>query len=432
MLKQTLRNHLLKACSEQELRSWYDPLVLSHDAEGRSLEVRFPHAFFGPWFSGAAQTTFEQHLHSFMGEPVAVNYISPGTQPGKHNGSSNNQLEVPFGARFTFDSFIANRKNSFPLATAQDVAREGSAKGYNPFVICGGNGNGKTHLLRAIANEYARTHRGCQLFCGSVDDLASLYAVRFEGNTQAARQHLFACDALAIDDLQRLAGNQKLQQELVSVFDHFHDAGKQMVYACSGVISAHELGDALRSRLELGLIVELKEPDLDVRLRFIQNRCATASINLGRDQMLQLAQRFRELRHLSGILLKVVAFSSVVNRPINERDLEQIISHTEGTSGHALTPDEIIDTVALHFGVTPRDITGAKRQQNIVQARQVAMFLCRELLGSSFPALGRIFGGKDHSTAMYAVKKVKTLQQNDREAHTLVTALKKRCLTRDV
>lgn len=436
MLHQALRQHLRQTCSEQELHQWFDPLDLRLDESQQRLEVRFPHAYFAHWFERQALERFTAGVHDVMGE--AVTLIFPERPQGSCNVEQQPQpaspvcgeaAAAPFGTSFTFDAFITNRKNQFPLAAAREAARNGQQRTYNPFVLCGASGNGKTHLLRALANELAALYGADAVFCGSAEDLYDRY------NTEdrlAMRRSLCVHKALLLDDLHRLRDLPDLRDELTAVFDHFYDTGKQMAFAYAGRLSDLDFLEApLRSRLELGLIVDLKEPDLDVRVRYIHARCTLLALQLSREHVLTLAQRCHEFRHLSGLLLKVAAYRDMVGRDILDRELEQILRNTDSGPERAVAPDTIISAAAEHFGVTPRDILGDKRQQHIVQARQVAMFLCRELIGSSFPALGRMFGGKDHSTAMYAVKKIKRLQQDNKDMHALVAELKRRCLNHE-
>jgi chromosomal replication initiator protein len=152
---------------------------------------------------------------------------------------------------------------------------------------------------------------------------------------------------------------------------------------------------------------------------------------LDKEQILTLGQRFHDFRYLQGILLKIFAFKELVNKDIGQKDFELILSHTEDAPRPALTADMVIETVADHFNIDPKEIKGSKRHHEIVRARQMAMFLCREMLGSSFPALGRIFGGKDHSTALYAVNKIKKMQKVSKDMKQLLITLKQKCLTKD-
>ena len=186
------------------------------------------------------------------------------------------------------------------------------------------------------------------------------------------------------------------------------------------------LGKALLSRLETGLWAELPEPDLDVRLRYAQQQAKFRRLPLSREQLLLIAQHCPDVRRLSGVILRVASHRSLLGRDLSEQDLLNIVR--QGGDSSALTPQLIVSIVGEHCGVPAKEILGEKRRPDLVQARQLAMYLCRELLGHSYPVIGRMFGGKDHSTVMHGVKKIKLLQESDRLAHSMVTELTKACL----
>jgi len=434
-LKDALRSHLERAFSDLELRRWFDPLSLDYRDEDKRLQVVFPHAFFSTWFAQNVQGRFEEQLAGFLGNGCVVSYLTGGDNrraaipaPGE---AAQKSVDFPFGREFSFESFLSNQKNYFPLASAREVAKQQSII-FNPFIVCGENGSGKTHLLRSIANEIAK-RRGAQgVFLGTVEDVANIFASRFAGDVFKAREYLTAFDVLCIDDFQLIQHNHPLQQELVVLFNAFYDNRKQMVFACSDKLTSYDfLHPALKSRLEWGLIVGLKAPDLDIRVQYIRGQCRQKKISLDKEQVLMLAQRFQDFRFLQGIMLKLFAFKELVNATIGPKDFELILSHTEDAPRPTLSPDIIIETVAEHFRIDEKEIKGAKRHHDIVRARQIAMFLCRELLGSSFPSLGRVFGGKDHSTVLYAVNKVKKMQKVSKEMKQLLITLKQQCLTRE-
>ncbi len=429
-MKNALRQHLLQSCSEQELARWFDPLSLVVEKEAALVLVSFPHQFFADWFEGSMRSRFEARLHEFLGDGFAVRYGLVGAAPGPEAGTKNEtrRLDHPYGPAFTFETFLVGKKNYFPLASAKEVAKQ-AGNVFNPFVVCGGSGSGKTHLLRAMANDIAHKSGAGSIFLASADELGDLLSGRFSGDRIALRNHLVQHDFLFVDDFHALRHAPEMQKTFITVFDQFHAARKQMVFGFLGKPGASDsLDPMLRSRLEWGLIVTLKEPDLEVRVSFIQDKIRSRKLPLGKDQILVLAQRFQDFRNLQGVLLKLFAFRELVKKDLDERDFDQILEHTEERNAESLTPNAIIGVVAEHMGVNPKEITGAKRHQNIAQARQVAMFLCRSLLGLSFPALGRAFGGKDHSTVLYSVKKVERNQSDDQVLKKLLQELKKKCL----
>ena len=198
-----------------------------------------------------------------------------------------------------------------------------------------------------------------------------------------------------------------------------------MVFACSGPPQALKtLDERLRSRLESGLVVELMEPDLDVRLRYLQAICKERSLALTRAQLLFLAQRCAQFRLLQGLLLKVEAFHALQQRPLTQADMENIVR--TGVADKTPGCREILDEVSRNFGLRPDDVLGEKRRPDLVLARQVAMYVCRQRLGLSYPELGRAFGGRDHSTVIHAIKKINKLLVSDKRVQKMVTELERK------
>jgi len=437
-VKKALREHLSASCSEQELKRWFDPLGIELSEGGQEVHVTFPHSYFAQWFAGRMQDRFEAELFRFQGRACDIRYITPATRRGGRPSGGNGdaspngetaprharKLAFPFDAQYSFESFLTNSKNYFPLETARQVARSDGAQ-FNPFVICGKSGSGKSHLLKAIANEIAKTYPMEDILVTTGEGLRAILS---GPDILPAREHVCRHRFLLVDDIQWLAGDERLQQELLVIFNQFQDARRQMVFTCQDRIGAwDELLPTLRSRLEGGLVVGLKQPDMEVRVALIQERVRAKKLPLSKEQVLTLAQRFQNFRALGGILIKLLAFRELVRRDISARDFEQILSNTEERDQPQITVDVVIDTVCQHYQVSKKDVLGEDRRQNIALARQVAMYLCRHMLGLSYPALGRSFGGKDHSTVIYSVKKIHELQEDAKEMKQLLKDLKLRC-----
>ncbi|MHC1753065.1 DnaA ATPase domain-containing protein [Humidesulfovibrio sp.] len=437
-MKKALREHLSASCSEQELKRWYDPLDIRLSEGGHEVLVSFPHSYFAQWFAGRMQDRFEAELFRFQGKACDIRYVAPtarrnhlaengnGAENGHHHDAVPNarKLAFPFDAQYSFESFLTNSKNYFPLETARQVARSEGAQ-FNPFVICGKSGSGKSHLLKAIANEIAKTHPLAEILVTTGEGLRGLLSA---AEPLTAREHVCRHRFLLVDDIHWLTGDERLQQELLVIFNQYQDARKQMVFTCQDRIGAwEELLPALRSRLEGGLVVGLKQPDMEVRVALIQERVRAKKLPLSKEQVLTLAQRFQNFRALGGILIKLLAFRELVRRDISARDFEQILSNTEERDQPQITVDVVIDIVCQHYQVSKKDVLGEDRRQNIALARQVAMYLCRHMLGLSYPALGRSFGGKDHSTVIYSVKKIHEIQEDTKEMKQLLKDLKVRC-----
>ncbi|MBC17495.1 MAG: chromosomal replication initiator DnaA [Desulfovibrio sp.] len=429
-MKQSLRKHLLQTNSESDLKRWFDPLHFEYEEEEKRVTVGFPHSFFAKWFESEIQDKFEAQLNLFLGNGYLVSYRENGQNDTNGTPSVTTvvkRIDFPFGQEFTFDTFLINKKNYFPIASAKEVAKQ-SASLFNPFIICGPGGSGKTHLMKSVANAISKKIDYSTIFMGTMDDLNTLYTIQFKGDPFRARNHLFDYDFLFIDDFHKVREYPHFQSELVNIFNHFYDNKKQMVIACRDKVTSYDfLDDSLQSRLGWGLIVTLKEPDLEIRVGYIQRQCQMKRLSLSKEQILTLAQRFTDFRYLQGILLKLFAFKELVRKELTEKDFQHILSNTEEKATDDLTPRKIMGVVSEHFNVRVSDLTGTKRHQHIAQARQVAMFLCRQMLNTSYPSLGRSFGGKDHSTVLYSVKKIKQMQEDDYDLKQLLKTLKNKC-----
>ena len=333
MLKNELRD-ILALQKAEDKGEWLESLTLRHD--GHTLHVGFPHFYFAAWFSQHKRDLFEQALSCrFADEQLPhIEYEQPAlgpamghvqAWPSQHAGRQATEQQgsgmvrppdpaAPKNENDAFTAFIANAKNAFPLAAAKEIAEQRADVAYNPFLLCGRSGTGKSHILRSMAATLRQSQTGNRVILAS--------AARFCADNPAWVRHpeIFwqQCDVLLLDDIQDLAGQTAWQQKLVSCMDacpHTANQGSragQMVFACTGQPQALKtLDERLRSRLESGLVVELMEPDLDVRMRYLQATCKERNMNLSRDQLLFIAQRCSQFRLLQGLLIKVAAFCSV-------------------------------------------------------------------------------------------------------------------------
>ena len=409
---------LLQSFREPELNKWYPSLdfALTKDV----LRVSFPHRYFEDWFDIHVRQRFENALSGVVTSFI-YQHKDNDIKHFSHEIYQTNRV-LPFGAEFIFDNFLTNEKNFFPLASARQVAQSREIE-YNPLVLCGQSGSGKSFLLRAIANVKSTQIRG-GLQVTSMEDLHQLYTARGD-----ARTFLLSMQFLAVDDLQVIVKYPYLQDELITIFDHYHVHDKQMVFGCATKTGQFEfLTPKLKSRLEWGLIVHLTPPDLDIRAQFAQSRCRDRGLDLSRDRILYLAQRCTDLRYLEGCVHKLVAYQELVQDPLSDTDFESFFSSLDPHPAVTLNVDRIIDSVCAQFALSREEILSASRKRDLVFARQVAMFLCRKLLGLSFPELGQVFGGKDHSTALYSCRKIEQLQGDDKNVKDMLQALTDTCL----
>ncbi len=413
------------------MRQWFDPLNLEYKEPENCLYVQFPHKLFGRWFMSAYRGNLETCLKDNLGESIKIRYASgvvPSAFPQPPSDKTKNSEPGTLLAQMhTFEHFLPGSKNSFPVEIIRRIASGSEALGkFNPLVLWGTSGCGKTHLLRALANELITLNKGTVFYC-TPDELKTHYEVA--KNQRRARQRILAYSVLIVDDLQKIYRMPSLQDELVLLMDALFDAGKQMVFAgLDKPGEAHDLNSSLRSRLESGLCLAIKRPDLTVRTQYIMDKCLLSNLSLRKEQVLALAVRFEGIRQLDGIIKRLSAYTSLSGRDLLDSDFESIMRHAGGKALPEVTSSLIINLTAAHLDISPAEIIGSKRRQDIVAARQIAMYLCRDLLNSSYPELGKIFGGKDHSTIMYSVKKVEENLKLDQDMHKTVKELKTKCL----
>ncbi|CAK7009926.1 MAG: Chromosomal replication initiator protein DnaA [Desulfovibrio sp.] len=452
MLKKELREILAKNRATAG-ENWLDSLTLRQ--EENTLRVVFPHMYFADWFSQHRRAAFEDALHKHftsLHEDSVPRIVYESANPGAFAARNQPQPVSPFPApdcrnntaeetaEDPFADFICNDKNAFPLATARELAADTSSTAYNPFLVCGRSGTGKSRLLQAMTSVMSRTADPARMVCSSAARFCSEHLVW-------GRPEMFwlRYDILVLDDIQDLAGHDDWQRKLVTIMDscpggHKNSAdgpqgeeapptGEQagraaprMIFACSGQPQALKaLDERLRSRLESGLVVELMEPDLYVRLRYLQVMCKERRLPLTREQLLFLAQRCSQFRLLQGLMLKVGAYCAVKGNNLTQADMENIVR--TGVAEKMPGCREILGEVARKLNLRPEDVLGAKRRPDLVLARQVSMYICRRKLGLSYPELGRAFGGRDHSTVIYAINKIKKLMVSNKSVHQLVTEI---------
>lgn len=429
------------------------------------LNVCFPHAFYARWFRQAGRLErFEYAAHLALGSDLVIRYHDFPQQEesdteeklfsaeedarADHTSSSFSAAPAADGEEYGFDNFFSGQKNELAVSILRNMLAdlEQGSLHYNPLLLRGLPGTGKTHLLRAAAASLRRipslTAQG-SIYVLSASDFAGLFR-QSPDRQEAGRAMLRGCAALCLDDAHLLVRSPQAQEELSTLIDILTAKNKPVLCACSYLsprqraelagsdaaetASEEQLAPPLLSRLRKGIVLELAEADLDVRLSYAKHLLKELNLDTDRETPLLLARRSRQIRHLHGIILRVHAFFRHTGTMPDEQDLEGFFRASG--SRDSLTPEAVLSLVAAHYGFSSKDLRGKKRDNQLVQARQVAMYLCRELFGESYPSLGRIFGGKDHSTVMYAVRKIREIQVTNKDMHILVTELTQRCLNR--
>ncbi|GAA3662741.1 chromosomal replication initiator protein DnaA [Microbacterium marinilacus] len=350
--------------------------------------------------------------------PVADNPTPEPQTPSRNDTRLN--------PKYTFDNFVIGQSNRFAHAAAVAVA-EAPAKAYNPLFIYGDSGLGKTHLLHAIGNYAQNLYAGVRVRYVSSEEFTNDFINSIANNRGAAFNARYRdVDILLIDDIQFLQGKAETQEAFFHTFNTLHDHDKQVVIT-SDVAPKHLTGfeDRMRSRFEWGLITDVQAPDLETRIAILRKKAQSERLYIPDDVVEYIATVVStNIRELEGALIRVSAFASLnrsdVDIQLAQNVLRDIVDQTEE---NVVSENDIITATASYFKLTVDDLYGSSRSQAVAQARQIAMYLCRERTSLSLPKIGQLFGGRDHTTVMYAYKKISELMKERRSIYNQVTEI---------
>jgi chromosomal replication initiator protein len=333
---------------------------------------------------------------------------------------------VSLDPRFTFESFVAASSNRLAHAAAQAVA-ETPGRSYNPLFIYGDSGLGKTHLLHAIGNYVQENFSTRTVLYVTTETFMNDFVDSLRmASTISFKRRYRVCDVLLIDDVQFMENKEGLQEEFFHTYNDLHGAGKQIVLTSDRPPKSIEtLEDRLRSRFMAGLITEVDPPDLETRLAILRKKAEDDHDDIPDEVLEFIATHVKNnVRELEGALIRVSAFASLSREPLSlelaERVLADIVSTVEA---RRITPQMILEATAASYGFSVDAICGPSRTRPLVTARQVAMYLVRNLTDYSYPAIARVFGGRDHTTVIHAVDKITTHMKERRQLYEQVTDL---------
>ncbi|MCI1788180.1 MAG: chromosomal replication initiator protein DnaA [Actinomyces sp.] len=337
--------------------------------------------------------------------------------------------ETHLNPKYTFDTFVTGPSNRFTHAAAIAVA-EAPAKAYNPLFIYGDSGLGKTHLMHAIGHYALSLYPHLRVrYVNSEEFTNDFINALQEGRINAFQRRYREVDILLIDDIQFIQGKEQTMDEFFHTFNTLHNANKQVVLTSD--LPPKQLDgfeDRLRSRFEAGLLADVQPPDLETRIAILQKKAAAENLEVDPAVLEYIASRISSnIRELEGCLLRVTAFANLtqqrIDLPLAEMVLKDIISDPQDTE---ITAALIMGQTAHYFGVTIDQLCSSDRSRTLVEARQIAMYLCRELTDLSLPKIGAAFGGRDHTTVMHANKKIGQQMNAKRETFNHVTELTNR------
>jgi len=327
--------------------------------------------------------------------------------------------------RFRFDNFVVGSCNQFAHAAARAVA-DSPSRSYNPLFIYGGTGMGKTHLMHAIGRELLDKYPAIRVVYTSSERFMNEMILCLRTNRMPSFQrHYRSADVLLVDDVQILAGKERMQEEFFHTFNELYDHQKQIVISSdSAPKSTLGLVERLRSRFEWGLMVDVQPPDLETKMAILDKKAEIEGIALPEEVRIYIATKTKSnVRELEGALIKLIAYSSITNSPVTLQMAQQVLKYLISGGERRITMDSILRAVAEKFNMQPQQLKQKSNSRQIAYPRQIAMYLMKDLTQASLPEIGRVFGGKHHTTVLHSVQKIERLRQTDTDLNRLIHSL---------
>jgi chromosomal replication initiator protein len=430
-LWEQVRRELREDVTDFTFHIWLEPLELTHRS-GSTVFVRAPE-HIRTWVRERHHEHLRRAARRVLGAEAAVEVVDEAWRPvveRNEPATTSQDAAETLNPKYTFGQFVIGDGNRLAHAAALAVA-EMPAHAYNPLFIYGAPGLGKTHLLHAIGNYVQIYGNGLRVRYATVEDFTTDFVSSLRaGNTTAFRERFRGADVLLIDDVQFLADKVKTKEEFFHTFNALYETGRQLVLTSDRAPSDHDEFEArLRERFASGLVADLQPPELEVRMAILRKRaCLDALHDVQDDTLLEISSRVSaSVRSLEGALIRVVAYASLRGEDPTPEIARRVLSSLYARAPQTTCSlDAIQRAAADEFGVTPEALLAQDRRPAVAFARQVAMYLARELTQESLPAIGRGFGGRNHSTVLHAHRKIVAELERDQEVVNKVSSVKRR------
>lgn len=452
---------VLKILEKETIKPIFDTWIKSTiplSLTDTTMEIGTPKQFIKDWletrYTGVIQNTVQfvtqkhitiRFVNLDMDEqPAAVKQPEPPQAQVYEEAPPKKAVELPkthtpkpvveetastLNPKYTFESFVIGNSNRFAHAASLAVA-EVPAKVYNPFFIYGGVGLGKTHLMHAIGHRIIQQYANTKVLYISSEKFTNdlINSIR-DGNPESFRQRYRNIDVLLIDDIQFLSKKEHTQEEFFHTFNTLHEANKQIIISSDRPPREIPLlEDRLRSRFEWGLITDIQTPDLETRIAILRKKAMIENLNIPNEVMVYIASRIdNNIRELEGALIRVIAYASLTNQPVNmDLTTEALKDIFPNSRPKQITSDIIQEVVSSYFKIKREELLAKKRTRNVAYPRQIAMYLVRELTEASLPRIGELFGGRDHTTVIHAHEKITRERNEDAKLNPILQELIKR------
>ena len=436
--KQSL-DHLESALPLKQFDTWLRPLQAEITPDGLCLLA--PNEYVRDWVDEHYREQICDTLERMGGGRTFSVTVAVGSAGSSETGSgaspdrrpsdpASGGMVIGLNPEFRFSNFIEGKSNQLALAASLQVA-ENPGRSYNPLLIYGGTGLGKTHLIHAIGSVIAKRPGVRVAYLPTINFVRDVVSSLRHNRMEQFNQYYRSFNALLVDDIQFFAGKSKSQEEFFHSFEALRQENHQIVLTCDQYPrEVDELSERLVSRFESGISYAIEPPDLETRAAILVSKASAADIALPEEVALFLAERLRlNIRELEGALRRVIMGSRVHGQSITIEYCREVLQDLFSIHERLITIENILKTVADYFRMRVSDLTSKRRSRSIVRPRQIAMALARELTNHSFPEIGAAFGGRDHTTVLYACRQVDRLRKSDRTIDTDYRNLMRRLRT---
>jgi len=415
--------------------TWFEPIlpIAINDSE---LVLEVPSQFFFEWIENRYRDTIEMAVQEQLKKDITVKYTiatsgsveSPAEQNAQNtNNSRKKYRKTVINENYTFSNYIEGANNQFAKAAALSVAESPGEKSFNPLIVYGGVGLGKTHLLHAIGNSLLANNNNYNIICASSEK----FTLDFISGIQKSKTIEFSkfyrrADILLIDDIQFFQGKEQTQEQFFHTFNELYQTGKQIVLTADRYPGDMKgLDDRLLSRFNSGLAVDIQPPDFETRVAILLEKAEQNGLSLPYAMIEFMATHIKNnIRELESTIIRVLAYSSLTNMEIDEELIKKVVKERLGQRFVSeITIEDIVRRVSEVISISEKHIVGKSRKMEYVEARQMAAYLCRKILGASLSSIGMYFGGRDHTTILHACNNITNKLKTDKRIKQIVNSI---------
>jgi len=438
-LWETAQLEIKNKIGDTSYETWFTTILVK-EKDPQTLTIETPDEFFKSWVVEHYESLIQEIINTQAGREIQIEFLVNSQILKEDTQTRLTEFEKSFkedsspksnlNSRFTFENFVIGPSNRFSCAASLAVA-ESPAKAYNPLLIYGDTGLGKTHLIQAITHKVRELHPGLKHCYLTSEQFTNelIDSIRHRSTSQFRKKYR-EIDILLIDDIQFLAGKESTQEEFFHTFNYLHDNRKQIIITSDRPPKEiTKLEERLRSRFAWGLITDVQPPDFETRVAILRKKMAAELVTVPDDIILFIAEEVKtNIRELEGALIRVVAYALLEEKIMTLEMAKSVLKDMVKEVAHNISIEKIQKSVAGFFNVSLSELKAKRRNRNIVYPRQIAMYLSRQLTNRSLPEIGNAFGGKDHTTVLHSCKKIEgEIVDNNEMKDTidrLTTALK--------